>query len=212
MFGINYSFYEDKYKDIISGVFADNPKNYKALLKAIHLFYTNKNQQAVAILEKLADSCTSIEDITVVLLFKALSYKDMKMLNSSAETYEILLQKNPSYSRAWSNLGLLYMDMGKAREAGDALRNALAYNPENPYAYCNLAAYYTQTGDAAKALECSLKALKLFPRLTPAMSAASLAYAMMGDTENSEYYFKLYGANGGDANSLRILLDRVNIQ
>lgn len=92
------------------------------------------------------------------------------------------------------------------------MRNALAYNPENPYAYCNLAAYYTQTGDAAKALECSLKALKLFPRLTPAMSAASLAYAMMGDIENSEYYFKLYGANGGDANSLRILLDRVNIQ
>lgn len=209
MFGTDYSFYEDKYKEIISGAFAENTKSYKTLLKAIHLFYTNKNQQAIAILEKLENSCKRIEDITVVLLFKALSYKDLKMFNSAAETYELLLQKNPSYSRAWSNLGLLYMDMGKAREAGDALRNALAYNPENPYAYCNLAAYYTQTGDAKKALECAMKALRLFPRLTPAMSAASLACAMLGDRENSEYYFRLYAANGGDSDSLRILIDRV---
>ncbi len=211
MFGTDYSFYEDKYKDIISGTFTNSPKNYKTLLKAIHYFYTNKNQQAIVILEKLEVSCESIEDITVVLLFKALSYREMKMFNSAAETYEVLLQKNPTYSRAWSNLGLLYMDMGKAREAGDALRNALAYNPQNPYAYCNLATYYIQVGDAQKALEAALKAHKLFPRLTPAMSAASLAYAMMGDTENSEYYFKLYGANGGDADSLRILIDRVTI-
>lgn len=209
MFGIDYSFVEDKYKDIITGAFAENPKSYKMLLKGIHYFYTNKNQQAIAIFEKLEASCKRIEDETVVFLFKALSYKDMKMYNSAAETYELLLQKNPSYSRAWSNLGLLYMDMGRSREAGDALRNALAYNPENPYAYCNLAAYYTQTGDAEKALESSLKALKLYPRLTPGMSAASLAYAMLGDKENSEYYFKLYAANGGDSDSLRILIDRV---
>ena len=209
MFGIDYSFIEDKYKDIISGAFAENPKSHKTFLKGIHYFYTNKNQQAIAIFEKLEANCKRIEDVTVVLLFKALSYREMKMYNSAAETYELLLQNNPSYSRAWSNLGLLYMDMGRSREAGDALRNALAYNPENPYAYCNLAAYYTQIGDAQKALECALKAMKLFPKLTPAMSAASLACAMLGDTEKCEYYFKLYAANGGNAEALRILIDRV---
>ncbi len=209
MFGVNYNVYEDKYKDILAGSFEDN-KNRKILLKGIHLFNTNKNQQAIDVFEKLEKICESVDDITVVLLFKALTYKQMKMNNFSAEAYEKLLQNNPSYSRAWSNLGMLYLEMGKTREAGDALRNALAYNPENPYAYCNLATYYVTAGEAEKALEAGLKALKLFPQLMQVMSAVSMAYAMLGDTENSEFYFKRYCANGGLGENLRILLDNIN--
>ncbi len=210
MLGINYAFYEDKYKDMLTGAFADDPKSYKTLLKAVHLFYTDKCQKAVALLEKLEPHCETIHDYTSVLIFKALSYRDMKLMNKSAETYEALLQRNPASSRAWSNLSLIYSDLGRHRDACDALRNAVAYDPDNPYAHCNLAYLYVKNGEAEKALESAHRAMALNPRLAPAMSAASVAYAMLGDKSNSERYFALYGANGGDAEALRDTLSRMS--
>ncbi|MCI7804750.1 MAG: hypothetical protein MR503_06720 [Oscillospiraceae bacterium] len=44
-----------------------------------------------------------------------------------------------------------------------------------------------------------------------AMSAASLAYKMMGDYENSENYFRLYCMNGGDSDALKKALENVGV-
>lgn len=199
--------YEIQYKDIIGEAFQNDKKSYSKLMNAIYFFNTDKCRKAVNILEKLENSCITTADFIAVLMFKALSFKDMNLPNAAAETYEELLRHDVTYSRAWSNLSIIYSQEGRKDDAYSALRNAVAYNPDNTYAYSNLATFCVQNGQYEIAVENALKALKLNPAIAPAMSAAAIAYSFLGDYENAEKYCVMYGTYGGDAKHLRTLLE-----
>ena len=58
----------------------------------------------------------------------------------AVERWRLATRLDPSYSRAWSNLGRLWLAEGNMERAEAVFRRALAAGPNNPVAHVNLAA------------------------------------------------------------------------
>ncbi len=205
----DYKIYEDKYKDIIREAFRDDKKSYRKLMWGITLFNRDQPDQAISTLRPLLDMCTGYQDTSAVYTFMGLCHDMKGEFNSAIECYEALLVHESSNSNAWSNLGYAYSAVGRSDKAYAAYEQAIRNNTENPYAWNNMAACCLNNGEHERALEYALKALSLNNKLYQAMSAASIAYAHLGDKENAEKYCKMYGAAGGDASALKIKLDGI---
>lgn len=206
----DYKIYENKYKDIINNAFSNDRSNYRKLIRAIVLFNKNSYDKAIQILDKLFDNCISPDDYSAVLMFKALCFSEQLNYNQEIETYQELLKYDNSNSRAWSNLGHAYENNGNSQEALKAYQNAVLHDENNAYAYNNLAVYYIKKGFPQDALTYALRAIEINSKVYQALSAASLAYKMLGDGENAEKYCKMYGVNGGNIKDLRATLENVS--
>ncbi|MBQ8297904.1 MAG: tetratricopeptide repeat protein [Ruminococcus sp.] len=205
----DYKLYEEKYRDILKDAFKNDRRSYKKLMSAISQFNGDEFKKAEENLCKLEKDCVSSDDFSAVLMFRALCLEALKRPEAAAAVYEELLVHDVSNASAWSNLGLLYQGMGKADDAFRAYRESIVHNPDNAYAYNNIASHYIRCGEPKPALENALKAIKLNSKLHQAMSAAALAYKMLGDDENAEKYCRMYGANGGNAPQLRQAMERI---
>ena len=205
----NLKVYETQYQDIVGGAFEEDKRSYKQLLQVARYYNQNRYKKAYRLIDKLLEKCVRTRDYTAVYMFQALCLEDENKLEESIQSYIRLLQYDMSNSRAWSNLGLRYMKQGKTGEAHDAYANAILYDAENAYAYNNMASYYVRTGEPEQALTYALKALELDGKVYQAMSAAAVAYKMLGDEENMEKYCKMYGVNGGNAKELRATLAKM---
>jgi len=206
--GGNYAAYEDAYRDMIAGAFAEDKKSYKKLLKAIVCFDQDKYKKAHRILNKLSKKCTRAKDYDAIYMFHALCYNGECKLTETIEAYQKVLQYNATNSRAWSNLGKCYITLGDEKAAFNAYSNAILYDSANPYAHVNMAVYYIDTKQPQSALEHALKAFELNANLPQAMSAAAVAYKMLDDDKNTEKFCQLYQMNGGN---LEGLLYRLNM-
>lgn len=200
--------YEEQYRDIIGEAFPKDKRSYEKLLQAIVYFNTDDFQKAHKILDKLLLKCKSNKDYSAVYMFHALSFGCESKMDDGIAAYEKLLQYDATNSTAWSNLGLGYMKKGRMEEARNAYRNALMYDPDNAYAYTNLCSCCLQLGDPQQAVDYALRALALDGTIRPAMSWAAMAYQMLGDEENAEKYCRMYGANGGDEQTMRKVLNK----
>ena len=199
----NYAKYEEAYKDILQGAFAEDKKSYKQLMKAIYYFNQDKPAKMHKILDSLESKCMRTRDHAAVYTFRALAYEDEKLYEKAISAYEKVLQYDMSNSTVWSNLGLRYKEMGKMNEAYDAYSNAILYNPEDAYAYNNMANFFIDVVEPQAALAYALKSIELNANVYQAMGAASIAFKMLGDEENAEKYCKMYGMNGGNMGALR---------
>lgn len=206
---VNSDFYEKQYEDIIGGAFQEDRRSYKKLLHAIACYNRDEYNRAHKLLDKLVNKCKQIRDYSAVYMFQALCFVDEKKYDEAIAAYESLLRYDVSNSRAWSNLGMRYMEQGRMAEAKNAYSNAIMYNPDNAYAYNNLANCYIRMDEARLALDYAQRALRIDEGLYQAMSAASVASKMLGDEENAEKYCRMYGANGGNIQDLRLRLQQV---
>lgn len=205
--GSDYTVYEDAYKGFIEGAFAEDKKSYRKLLEATACFSNGDYKKGQKMLDSLVKKCVRAKDYAAVYTFKGLcSEKENKNRQAIAD-YEKALQYDMANSRVWSNLGVRYFDMGKYNEAYDAYSNAILYNPENACAHCNIATCLIQMEEPEAALEHALQAIELNANLCEGMSAASIAYHMIGDEKNSQKYYVMYGLNGGNVNELRNALE-----
>ena len=200
---VSNKIYEDKYRDVLNGTFPEDKKSYKQLLEAVGHYDRDEHKKALKVLEKLMPKCSRNRDYVAVWLLKGWCLDDLQMYNQAIEAYEKTLQYDMSFSRAWSNLGLLYSKAGRMPDAFNAYTNAILYDPSNATAQSNMGVYYIRMGEPGKALEYAMKAMELDSRLYPAMSTASLAYKMLGDDENADKYCRMYGVNGGDVKALK---------
>ena len=203
----DYKVYETEYKDILGGTFREDKKSYRKLLNVTVCYNRDQIKKAHKLLDELQEKCVEVRDYTAVYTFRALCFEQEGMYEQAIAAYEKIVQYDMTNSRAWSNLGLRYVEMGRDEEAFQAYSNAILYDSRNPYAYNNMAVYYVNTGEAELALENALKALELNSRLYQAMSAAAMAYKMLGDDVNAEKYCKMYGTNGGNYRELKGVLD-----
>ena len=194
---------------MVSGAFADDKKSYRQLLQVAVYYNQNQYKKAYKLIDKLLKQCKCTKDYSAVYMFRALCLADENKHEETIKTYEKLLQYDMANSRAWSNLGLRYMYLGKNREAHDAYANAILYDSQNAYAYNNMATFYVRTGEPQQALDYALKALELNATVYQAMSAAAMAYKMLGDEENAEKYCRMYGTNGGNAKELRATMEKL---
>lgn len=206
---LDYLVFEEQYKDVICSAFNTDKGSYRRLMTAIGYYNGNKQNKAIELLDRLYGSCEEADDYAAVLFFKALCLSEQNRLEGAAACYEEILTHKRNYAKAWSNLGTVYQRMGKAEEAFRAYREAVAYNPQHAAAYCNIANYYVTKAEPENAIEYALKSIELDSKMYQAMSAAAMAYKMLGDEEKCEKYCRMYGANGGDAVSLRQTLDRM---
>ncbi len=203
----DYKVYEAEYKEILQGAFSEDKKSYRKLLNVTVCYNRDQLKKAHKLLDDLLEKCVETRDYTAVYTFRALCFEAGGMYEQAIAAYEKVVQYDVTNSRAWSNVGTRYSEMGRDEEAFQAYSNAILYNSRNPYAYSNMAAYYVGKGEAESALENALKALELNGRVYQAMSAASMAYKMLGDDINAEKYCKMYGTNGGNYRELKEVLD-----
>lgn len=206
---VNYEFYEKQYQDIISGAFSEDKRSYKKLLQAIACYNRDEYKKTHRLLESLLKKCTKTRDYSAVYMFQALCFVDEKKYNEAIAAYESLLRYDVTNSRAWSNLGTRYMEQGQMAEAKNAYSNAIMYNPDNAYAYNNLANCYIRLDEAQLALDYAQRALRINEGLYQAMGAVAVASKMLGDEETAEKYCRMYGANGGNIQDLRLRLQQV---
>lgn len=206
---MDYAFYDDKYGYLLRDGFQKEKGSRKKFLKACAAYDNEKYDDALKQFSALEAKCTDYQEHTAVFLMEGLCYTQKKMWNGAVAAYQKVLEKDSTYSRAWSNLGYIYFVAGKSDLAQEAYHKAAIYDPHNEYAYNNLAAFYLYRGDFAEALENALIALQLNNRLAAAMSAAATAYAHLGDRENAEKYSNMYKVAGGNYTPLKDMIDKI---
>ena len=91
---------------------------------------------------------------------------------------------DPSYSRAWSNLGRLWLAEGDLDRAESVFRMALAAGPRNPVAHVNLAAVLLRGEHYDQAESLYRQATKLSPGFLPAWRG--LGRALQGQGRGEE--------------------------
>ena len=173
--------YNSSYRDIIGDAFKDDRKARKSLMRAISLYNDNRYDDAVVLLDSLHSLCTSPEDYSAVLMFRAVCFSERNRYEEAIAAYEELLMYDNNNSRAWSNLGLNYKNAGRIELAENAYRNAIRVNRKNAYAYANLAALLLDKNEAEEAYAYAKNALEIDSGFVPALNVASLARTKLGE-------------------------------
>lgn len=141
------AFYEDKYGYLLRDGFQKNKSARKKFFKATQYYDQQQYDNALQLLSALERKCTDYQAHTAVFLMEGLCYHCKQMWNHEIAAYQTVLEQEPSYSRAWSNLGHVYFTAGKMGLAKETYAKAITYDPSNEYAYANLAALYLHTGE-----------------------------------------------------------------
>jgi len=79
------------------------------------------------------------------------------------DRFRSALRKNPRYTEAWVNLGVIEATHGRMSEAERSFQTALEADPENTLALTNLAVVREKAGDPAGALSLYQRALAIDP-------------------------------------------------
>jgi tetratricopeptide (TPR) repeat protein len=148
--GISGGIYSTKLKTFIDGLTpAESPdkstrgKEYLSWLE--HRQASNKNDLALA--SKLAN------------LYFVGGTKDYA---KAAQLFELILQKDPSQTDTYSNLGTCYAALGKTDKAIGMYTKAIAAQPQSEWAFRSyLAELYFSKGDKPKAIEEMSKSIAL---------------------------------------------------
>lgn len=200
--------YEEDYKKVIGNAFiAPNQKAArKKLLNAIHSFNKNEHSKALQIISKLYAQTQTYDDIFALRMLSALIFSDINAIDDAILAYNDIINHGFATSTVYSNLGMLYNKQGDNEKAIANYRNALRVDGKNPFAYNNLANIYYQTQEYDLAIENGQKALELKNNMYQAMNVLCLTYCAMGNKTESDKYYKMSVANGGDGEALKILL------
>ena len=202
----NYKKYEEAYKDIIGGVFAQDPKSYKKLLRVCVCYNRGIYKEAYELLDELDKKCTTNKERVALLSLRGIILADQGRHKEASEVYEKVVQYDMTNSLVWSNLGLSYVELGRTKEAYSSYKKAIEYDPENPNAYSNMATLLIQNGEAEEGLPFALKAIELKSDFPQPISWAIVAYKMLGDDANVEKYISMYKEAGGNEKSMREFL------
>lgn len=96
----------------------------------------------------------------------------------------------PSYSDAYSQMGLGYTRLGDKEKAIECYLNALKHSPNDPISMNNLAAEYFTQGKYAECIEMYKKVLAIDPRYVDAMTNLGSCYGTVKDYDNAIFWFR----------------------
>ena len=189
-----------QYDQIIGEAFSAPGKSglRRTLIRGISSSGGDEPTKALSILKPLVGKCETKADYEATLLFIAISYKDLGMLDDAIAVYEDLLKISPKYSRAWSNLGMIYTIKGQYTRSIECLENAVLYDENNPAAWNNLAQAYASSAQWQKVIEPAKRCLAIKSNMYQADSALMMAYYFLGEKEKCKESFDnavLHGAN-----------------
>ncbi len=188
--------YEMAYSKEIGHAFKNKEFMRKKLLCAARLYDESNYRKALKYLFELYQAAESQRDAIPVLLFIALCYTDMGFNEQAIQTYYKLLELDEKNAQAHSNIGLLYQSEGDYKMALSHFDKSIECDPNNYYAYSNRASCYFRMNDNLNAEKNALKALEIKNNGIEAASLLVIIYAMSGDEENKQKYFRLSVTNG----------------
>lgn len=199
--------YEKAYANELGKAFSEDPKRRKKLLNACRYYDESNYPKALKCLSQLQKNDLTRKELVPVLLFTALCYTDAQVPEEAIRVYERLLAYDPGNSQVHSNLGLLYASQGQYEKALQQYGRSIDCKRENYYAYVNRANCYFKMGEYDPAIEDALTALTFKNNGHEAASLLAILYAMRGDEQNKNKYFRLYIAAGKSGEDLNNAID-----
>lgn len=131
-----YREFEKRYKEVVSGAFAENRKSYEMLLQTLGHYERNEFKDAHKLLSTLVLCCNNAWDYVSVHIIRALCYTDQGQYELAVSEYKQALQYDGCKALAWSNMGVQLVSMGKLKDAVSVVAMA-----------------YTKLGDTANAMK-----------------------------------------------------------
>ncbi len=187
--GNKKALYQKAYKDFIRNVFSEDPKLEKKFYSAVDDYNNSRCETAVNKLMDLRKECHRSDDIYAVTVFTGLCLDDMGLYEEATNAYTNALRIRPNGTLA-SNLGLCLQRLGRIEEAEKAYEYAIDLNPDNPFVYNNISAMYFRRGDYETALDYAEHALDCNPNLKEALGTACICFALLGDQQNYQEYYR----------------------
>lgn len=173
-------------EDKIQGAFSNRPREHKLLISALEDYNADNYPAFKEKLEKLEKAAKTPLEKCVVKYFMAICLKDTGNKGGAMRLYREILEENPDYYPAMSNLSAIYTEFENYPKAIEYAENALRYNSDNPYAYNNLAGAYFRVYDLEKAEEYAHKAVELKKNLRQSWALLSMIYAIEEDSLRSK--------------------------
>lgn len=192
------AYMEKVYADKIGHAFEDNKKSKKLLINALIDYNNNNYSRCIKKLTKLKEKASTLQEKQTALYFAALCLKEQGNTDAAVKLYNEILEFNPLYAPALSNLSVIYYEAGNYGKSAELAERALDYNRQNPFANINLAVSYFRTYNIKKAKEYALRALELKKDLYPASSLLAAIYSIEGNVLAAKKYTDMALASGQD--------------
>ena len=199
-------FYEKAYEKELGNAFSDNSAYRKFLIMATRYYDESKYSKALKLLGKLSKEAKRETDLAPVLLFAALCYTDMGLVDHGIKTYYELIEIYPRNSQAHSNLGGLHLQNGDFKLALSHYTEAIKCDKNNYYAFNNRANCYFRMQDYDSAIADAKCALEIKNNGVEAATLLAIIYAMKGDAENKEKYYHLATVSGRPAQEIDLAI------
>jgi len=106
-------------------------------------------------------------------------------LDQAANIYKILLSLDPTYVKAYNNLGIICKLQGRLDEAENNFQKALKLDPKRVPVYSNLANIYRIKGEIRKAEEFCRKAIKSDPGFADAYNILGALLQIQGKNKEA---------------------------
>lgn len=207
------SFYENAYAKELGGAFQHSPALRKKLVSATRLYDESNYRKALKLLFTLAKEAKSENDLVPVLLFSALCYTDMGLTDYAIKVYYNILESSPRNSQVHSNLAGLHLQQGDFKLALSHYDEAINCDHNNYFAYNNRANCYFRMQEYDKAIDDAKKALEIKNNGVEAATLLAVIFALKGDEENKEKYYRLATVSGRPAQEIdRAIQHHINTQ
>lgn len=200
---------ETHYADKIGHAFDEDPVKKKRLLSALLAYNRDDWGACLKKLHALTQQATNKEEKQVTKFFTAVCLQDMGLTPAALQVYNEILEENPSYAPALSNLSVIYFELEDYPKAITYAEQALDYNRDNPSAYHNLASACFFTYDLEKAKNYVTEALALRPDFPEATSLLAMIDTIAGDEEAAQSSLRRAVALGQDEEDIQGAIERM---
>lgn len=190
-------------EDKIQGAFSNRPKEHRLLISALEDYNADNYPAFREKLEKLEKAAKTPLEECVVKYFMAICLKDTGNKGGAARLYREILELNPEYVPAMTNLSNIYGEWENYPKAIEYAEQAIKYSGGNPTAYNNLAHSYFRMYDLRRAEEYAKTAVDLKPNLRQSWELLSMIYAINGDSLHAKTCFDKAVAGGQNPDTLR---------
>lgn len=203
---------EKIYADKIGNAFEKDKPGKKLLLSALIDYNNEKFVDCIKKLTECRKKASTVQERQVTKYFTAMCLKNTGKPAAAVKLYHEILQENPAYAPALSNLSVIYFEMKNYPKAIELAEKALGYNRENPFAHQNLASAHFQLYDLEKAKKYALRALELKKNLYQAAALLAIIYSVEGEVLQAKRYMDLAVSSGQNPEELKAAIQEYQKQ
>lgn len=198
---------EKLYADKIGNAFEKDKPGKKRLLLALFDFNRERFTDCIHKLAELKETASTVQERQVLQYFTAMCLKKTGRPYDAARLYHEILEENPAYTPALSNLSVIYAESNQLNKAIEVAEKAVDYNRENPFAYHNLASVYFRMNDLDKAEKYALRALELNKELYQAAALLAMMYSAKGEALRAKHYRDMAVSSGQNPGTLKTAMN-----